>query len=150
MTWSGFGQTHICGKQSGVQLRIIRPCSSRTRQPVRYQFPTIRLGRVLPQTARIILYNPPPRSGLVLADFVRSVWPKGSGPEASRCARIIRPVRFRAGQGGMRIVSGMPYWEDWGYTECRSGEQDGVVHCQSHLAAVPQLGIVTKALFSLV
>ena len=32
-----------------------------------------------------------PGSGLVLADCVR-FWPNGSGPEASRCARIIRPA----------------------------------------------------------
>ena len=32
-----------------------------------------------------------PRSDLVLADCVR-FWPNGSGPEASRCARIIRPT----------------------------------------------------------
>ena len=31
-----------------------------------------------------------PGSSLVLADCVR-FWPNGSGPEASRCARIIRP-----------------------------------------------------------
>ena len=32
-----------------------------------------------------------PRSDLVLADCV-SFWPNGSGPEAIRCARIIRPT----------------------------------------------------------
>ena len=32
-----------------------------------------------------------PRSDLVLADCVR-FWPNGSGPEASQCARIIRPT----------------------------------------------------------
>ena len=35
-----------------------------------------------------------PGSDLVLADCVR-FWPNGSGPEASRCARIIRPVSGR-------------------------------------------------------
>ena len=34
-----------------------------------------------------------PGSNLVLADCVR-FWPNGSGPEASRCARIIRPAQF--------------------------------------------------------
>ena len=50
-----------------------------------------------------------PGSDLVLADCVR-FWPNGSGPEASRCARIIRPASgqcFPADPDGMRIGSGM-------------------------------------------
>ena len=50
-----------------------------------------------------------PGSDLVLADCVR-FWPNGSGPEASQCARIIRPVSgqcFPADPDRMRIESGM-------------------------------------------
>ena len=50
-----------------------------------------------------------PGSDLVLADCVR-FWPNGSGPEASRCARIIRPGSGQclpADPDRMRIGSGM-------------------------------------------
>ena len=50
-----------------------------------------------------------PGSGLVLADCIR-FWPNGSGPEASRCARIIRPAsgqRFHPDSDRMRMGSGM-------------------------------------------
>ena len=50
-----------------------------------------------------------PGSDLVLADCVR-FWPNGSGPEASRCATIIRPASgqcFPADPDRMRIGSGM-------------------------------------------
>ena len=50
-----------------------------------------------------------PRSSLVLADCV-GVWPNGSGPEASQCARIIRPASghcFPADPDRMLIGSGM-------------------------------------------
>ena len=50
-----------------------------------------------------------PGSDLVLADCAR-FWPNGSGPEASRCARNIRPASgqcFPADPDRMRIGSGM-------------------------------------------
>ena len=50
-----------------------------------------------------------PGSDSVLADCVR-FWPNGSGPEASRCARIIRPASgqcFPADPDRKRIGSGM-------------------------------------------
>ena len=64
-----------------------------------------------------------PGSDLVLADCVR-FWPNRSGPEASQCARIIRPTSgqcFWANPDWMRIGSGMftgyiyyYYWErEW-------------------------------------
>ena len=105
--WSGFGQTHLIWKQAGVQ-ESSGPVSGRT-QPARYQFPTFRLGSVLPQTSRIILMQNQPGSDLVLADCVR-VWRNGSGPEASHCARIIRPASgqcFPADTDRMRIRSGL-------------------------------------------
>ena len=49
------------------------------------------------------------RSGLVLADCVR-FWTNGSGPEASRCARMTGPAfgqRFRSDPDRMRIGSSM-------------------------------------------
>ena len=45
MAW--FGQTHLVWKQAGVQ-ESSSPVSGRT-QPTRYQFPSFRLGSVLPQ-----------------------------------------------------------------------------------------------------
>ena len=53
MAWSGFVQTHLVQQQAGVQ-ESSGPVSGRT-QPARYQFPTFRLGCILPQTARMIL-----------------------------------------------------------------------------------------------
>ena len=53
MAWSWFVQTHLVWKQAGVQ-ESSGPVSGRT-QPARYQFPTFRLGSVLPQTSRIIV-----------------------------------------------------------------------------------------------
>ena len=50
-----------------------------------------------------------PGSDLVLADCVR-IGPNGSGPEASRCARIIQPASdqcFQADPDRMRIGTGM-------------------------------------------
>ena len=88
MVWSGFGQTRLVWKQAGVQESLV-PVSGRT-QPARYQFPTFRRGSVLPQTSRIKLCKTSPGSDIVLADCAR-FGPNGSGPEASRCARIIRP-----------------------------------------------------------
>ena len=53
MACSGFGQTHLVWKQTGVP-ESMGPVSGRT-QPARYQFPTFRLNSILPQTSWIIL-----------------------------------------------------------------------------------------------
>ena len=58
MAWSGFGHMHLVQKQAGVQ-EPSGLVSGRT-QPARYQFPTSRLGSVLPQTSRIILCKTSP------------------------------------------------------------------------------------------
>ena len=58
MAWSGFGQTQLVRKQADVK-ESSSPVSGRM-QPARYQFPTFRLGCVLPQTARIILCKTSP------------------------------------------------------------------------------------------
>ena len=50
-----------------------------------------------------------PGADLVLADCVR-LWPNGSGPDVSQCARIIRPASgqcFPTDPARMRIGSGM-------------------------------------------
>ena len=50
-----------------------------------------------------------PGSDLVLAGCVR-IWPNGSGPEASRCARVIQPASgrcFPVDPDRIRIGSGM-------------------------------------------
>ena len=94
-------------KQAGVH-ESSGPVSDRT-QPVSNQFPTFRLGSVLPETSRNNIVQNQPGSDLVLADCAR-LWPNRSGPEASRSARIIRPASgqcFPANPDRMRIVSGM-------------------------------------------
>ena len=58
MALARFGQTHLVWKQAVVQ-ESSGPVSGRT-QLVRYQFPTFRLGSVLPQTSRIILCKTSP------------------------------------------------------------------------------------------
>ena len=68
MAWSGCPEASRCA-------RIIGPGSGRT-QPARYQFPTFRLGCVLPQTAWAILCKKrkeekKPGSSLVLTDCAR-------------------------------------------------------------------------------
>ena len=71
--------------------------------------PTFRLGSVISQTSRIILCKTSPdpiQFWLTASGF----GPNGSGPEASRCATIIRPASgqcFRADPDRMRIGSGM-------------------------------------------
>ena len=66
------------------------PVSGRT-QPSRYQFSHLQtLFRSSTDVIDDTVQNHP-RSDLVLADCVR-FWPNGSGPEPSRCARIIRPA----------------------------------------------------------
>ena len=52
------GQTHLVWKQAGGP-ESSGPVSGRT-QPARYQFSTLRLGSVLPQTSRIILCKTSP------------------------------------------------------------------------------------------
>ena len=73
--------------------------------PVSHFQPRFRSSRNVPDN---IVQNQP-GSDLVLADCVR-FWPKGSGPEASQCARIIRPASgrcFPVDPDRMRIGSGM-------------------------------------------
>ena len=103
MAWSGFGQTHLVGKLAGVQ-ESSGPVSGRTR-PVSHFQTRSRYSTDVPDN---IVHNQP-GPDLVLADCVR-FWPSGSGPEASRCARIIRPASgqcFPADPDRMRIGSGM-------------------------------------------
>ena len=55
---SGFGQTHLVHKQAGVKEPRGPFLAERSRP--RYQFPTFRLGFVLPQTSRTILCKTSP------------------------------------------------------------------------------------------
>ena len=104
---SGSGQTHLVLKLAGVQ-KSSGPVSGRT-QPARYQFPSFRLCSVFSTDVPDNIVQNKARSDLVMADCVR-FWPNGSGPEASQCARIIRPASgqcFRADPDRMQIGSGM-------------------------------------------
>ena len=80
MAWSVFGETDIVWKQAGVQY-LAGP------RPV-FHF-QIRLQSSTDSPDNTVQNQP--GSDLVLADCVR-FWPNGSGPEASQCARIIRPA----------------------------------------------------------
>ena len=102
MVRSGFGQTHLVWKQAVQESP--GPVSDRT-QPVSHFQTRFRFSTEVPDN---IMQNQP-GSDLVLADCVR-FWPSGSSPEASQCARIIRPASgqcFPADQDRMRIGSGM-------------------------------------------
>jgi len=101
------------GPEANRCSRIVGPGTGRT-QPARNQFPTFRLGSVLPQTARIhcVQTSPDPLcpnqpgSDLVLADCVR-FWPNGPGPEASRRARMIGPASDRIRIGSESDPAGL-------------------------------------------
>ena len=94
MAWSGFGQTHLVWKQAGVQ---------ESSGPGFWQDST----GPLPVSHFQTRFRSS-TSDLVLSDYVRC-WPNGSGPEASRCARIIRPASaqcFRVDPDRMRMGFG--------------------------------------------
>ena len=104
MSWSGFGQTHLVRKLVGVQ-ESSGLVSGRTKQ-ARYHFQTrFRSSTDVPDN---IVQNQR-GSDLVPADCVR-FWPNGPGPEASRCATIIRSASgqcFPADPDRIRIGYGM-------------------------------------------
>ena len=85
VAWSGIGQTDLALETSRC-ARIIGSASGKT-QPARYKFPTFRLSCVLPQMSRIILCKTSP--DVIWFQLTIRFWPNRSGPEASRCARII-------------------------------------------------------------
>ena len=105
MAWSRFGQTHLVWKQACLQ-ESSGPVSSRT-QPARYQFPTFRLGSVLPQTSQIIVCKTSRfSSGCLCQLLAKRIWsgrkpvcknhparfwpmlPTRSGPDASRTQHV--------------------------------------------------------------
>ena len=107
MVWSGSGQRHLIRKQVGEQESSgpVLWQEATGPLPVSHFQPRFRSSRNVPDN---IVQNQP-GSDLVLADCVR-FWPKGSGPEASQCARIIRPASgrcFPVDPDRMRIGSGM-------------------------------------------
>ena len=83
------GLVRVWPNTSGLEASwcagMIKPLSGRT-QPACYQT-RFHSSTDVPDN---IVQNQP-GSYLVLADCVR-FWPNGSGPEASRCARIIQPA----------------------------------------------------------
>ena len=100
MAWSGFGQTHLVQKQAGVQ-QSSGSVSGRT-QPARYQFPTFRLGSILPQSRWETRPDP---IWFWLTACVR-FWAKRILSRSKLCARIIRPASGHASEP-IRIGSGM-------------------------------------------
>ena len=104
------GLVRVWPNTSGLEANrcagIIAPCFWQDANGPLPVFPTVRLGCVLAQTSHTVQNQP--GSDLVLVDCVR-FGPNGSGPEASRCARIIRPAScqcFPADPNRMRIRSG--------------------------------------------
>ena len=77
------------GPEASQCTRIIEPGFWGRTQPARHQFPTFRMRSSTDGPDHLVQNHP--GSDSVLADCVR-FWPNGSGPEASRCARIIRPA----------------------------------------------------------
>ena len=102
MALSGFGQTHLVWKQARAQ-ESSGPVSGRM-QLACYQFPTLRLGCILPQAAQIILCKTsldliqfwPTRSGLGQMDLV---WKQAGVQESSGPfqANASDPSRIRSG-----------------------------------------------------
>ena len=102
MALSGFGQTHLVWKQARAQ-ESSGPVSGRM-QLACYQFPTLRLGCILPQAAQIILCKTsldliqfwPTRSGLGQMDLV---WKHAGVQESSGPfqANASEPSRIRSG-----------------------------------------------------
>ena len=107
VAWSGFGQTHLVWKQAGEQ-ESSGPVSGRT-QPARRCVSHFQTRFHFSTEVQDNIVQNQPGSDLVLPDCVR-FWPNGSGPEASRCATIIRPASgqcFPADPDRMPIGSGM-------------------------------------------
>ena len=98
---------HLVQKEASVQESLgLASTSSSSVQPACCQFPTFRLSCILPQTACVILRKNRPDLiwfWLTVSGFGQNS--DGSGPEASQCARIIRPASgrcFRADPDLMR------------------------------------------------
>ena len=114
MAWSGFGQMHLVWKKTGVQ-EPSGPVSGRM-QPVRYHFPTFRLGSVVPQMSWIILQSQP-GSVLVLADCVKVLAKRIRSGSKPVCKK--HPARFwpmlpsRSGPDANRIL--YVYWDSRTY-----------------------------------
>ena len=101
-------QPSASGLEASQRARMFTPASGRI--PLAHcQFLLFRLGCILPQMAWIIIIVQNQPAKPVLADCVR-FWPHGSGPETSRCARIVRPASgqcYRDDQDRMRIRSSL-------------------------------------------
>ena len=76
------------GPEASRCARIIGPGSGKT-QPIYYQFPTLRLGCVLPQTARIMCKTSPGPIWLIVSGFGQT------GPLLANASEPMRIERFR-------------------------------------------------------
>ena len=85
MTWSWIGQTHMVWKHAGVQESL--GLGFGRKQPAHYQFSCQTQLCSSTDVSDHIVQNQPGSDLDDLAGF----WPNASGPEASRCARIIGP-----------------------------------------------------------
>ena len=111
MAWSDLGQTHLVQKQARVH-ESSSPVSGRM-QPAHSQFPTFRLGCVLPQMAQIILCKT--RLDLIWFWLTVRFWPNRSGPEAIWCARIIQPASSQCFQAHPdQMFYAKPGWIQFG------------------------------------
>ena len=106
--WPGQGLAKLIwsGSKSVCKNHLARFLAGRNRPATSFPFSdSVPFSTNVPDN---IVQNQP-ESDLVLADCVR-FWPNGSGPEASRCARIIRPASgqcFPVDPDRIRIGSGM-------------------------------------------
>ena len=106
MAWRGFGQMHHVRKQAGVQESlgsVVAECILPTTS-----FP-LRFVCILSWMAWIILCKISPDP--IWFELTIRFWPNGSGPDASRCVRIIWPASgqcFQSNSGVNRIQH--VYW----------------------------------------
>ena len=96
VAWSGFAQTHLFRKQACVRelsglFLAERNRPSTSFPPTSVAFFHRRPGSYCAKKKKKKKKKPQPGFDWVLADYVR-LWPNGSGPEANRCGRIVRPA----------------------------------------------------------
>ena len=117
LAWSEFGQTHLVWEQAGVQ-ESPGPVSGRT-QPAHYQFPTFRLGFVLPQTSRILLCktSPGPIQFLLIVSGLGQTCPVRKQADVqnspgSLLANACQPILTECGSDPACLLGGFThvYW----------------------------------------
>ena len=96
MIWSGFGHTDLVQKQAGVQ-ESSGPVLAELNK-ASYQLPRFHTRSRASTDGPDHTVQNQPVSDWVLAVCV-GFWPDGSGPEVSRCARIIGPASGQSFRG---------------------------------------------------